>query len=425
VQLDTLTIYNDIAIIKKNKAMNTTQSEKKYSNIVITLLLLFPVLINSVKIFGNLILLIFAVLGIYIAITEKQNPFKIKELKIFSWLTTGYFLVILFSILYADSLNAEFYHMGRKIHFLLAPWIALTILQIDVPLKKILLSIKIGLIVIGIISIAHLLGLVSKVSMINTNIFGDIAVAMLFLSIVQVFRETPRERIITFIAILLGMAAILLSSSRGSWLSFIILSIVYIGLIYKPFLQGNNKNKLALLLFFTIIFGFIGTQTNVEKRIKIAATEVQEFRSGSNLNDSNGLRLQMWKAGLNAAIESPWVGYGYRNANKVVSEYAPNNKKTIKNKTHLHNEYITHLVSAGILGLLALLTLLLAPVLIFYRKLRDKKTYYYASMGILLCTGYATFGFTHIAFGEEHINAFYVLFMGFLLPGVLRKEKYI
>jgi len=405
--------------------MNDTYLEKKYSNIIIALLLLFPVLINSVKIFGNFILLIFTVLGIYIAISEKQNPFKIKELKVFSWLTTGYFLIILFSILYADGLNAEFHHMGRKVHFLLAPWIALTILQIDMPLKKILLSIKIGLIIIGTIAILHLLGLVSKVSMINTNIFGDIAVAMLFLSIVQVFRETPKERIITFIAILLGIAAIVLSSSRGSWLSFIILSVVYIGLIYKPFLQGNNKNKLALLLFFTIIFGLIGTQTNVEKRIKIAATEVQEFRSGSNLNDSNGLRLQMWKAGFSAATESPWIGYGYRNANKIASEYAPKNKKTIKNKTHLHNEYITHLVSAGILGLLALLTLLFAPIIIFYQKLKDQESYYYASMGVLLCVAYATFGFTHIAFGEEHINAFYILFMGFLLPRVLREEKYI
>jgi len=43
-------------------------------------------------------------------------------------------------------------------------------------------------------------------------------------------------------------------------------------------------------------------------------------------------------------------------------------------------------------------------------------------MGILLCVGYATFGFTHIAFGEEHINAFYILFMGFLLPRVMKNN---
>ena len=206
--------------------------EKKYSNFIFALLLLFPVLINSVKVFGNLILLILFMLGVYIAISENKNPFRIKELKIFSWLTTGYFLVMLLSILYADGLNAEFHHLGRKLHFLLAPLIALAIFQVDLPIKKLLLSIKASLIIIGVIVITQfLLGNGRPSGMINPNIFGDIAVAMFFLSIVQVFSETPKERIITFIAIFAGISAIFLSGSRGSWLSFIILLIVYIGLI--------------------------------------------------------------------------------------------------------------------------------------------------------------------------------------------------
>ncbi|VVH58476.1 hypothetical protein BAZOLSSOX_218 [uncultured Gammaproteobacteria bacterium] len=40
---------------------------------MIALLLAFPVLINSVKIFGNLILFIFVIFGVYISIPEKKN----------------------------------------------------------------------------------------------------------------------------------------------------------------------------------------------------------------------------------------------------------------------------------------------------------------------------------------------------------------
>lgn len=401
--------------------MDEAFSEKKYSNFVIALLLAFPVLINSVKIFGNLILLIFTVLGIYIAVTEKKNPFQIPELKLFSYLTVGYFSMMLFSILVADGLNAEFHHLGRKLHFLLAPFIALTLLEIDLPLKKLLLSIKAGLIIIGIIAIVHSFGLIKNISMINTNIFSDITVVMMLLSIVQIFNETPKEKAITFIAALAGGYAIFATGIRGSWLSFIILSALYIGLIYKPFLQ-NNKRKLLVLLVVTFI-GFVSTSKQVEDRVNLAVTETQQWNSGQNIDNSVGLRMQMWKAGLKAAKESPWVGYGYRNANKVAATYAPENKKTISNKTHLHNEYLTNLVSAGVIGLLALLTLLFTPIVVFYRKLKDEKTYYYALMGILLCVGYVTFGFTHIAFGEEHINAFYVLFIGLLFPIVANKER--
>ena len=406
--------------------MGETHFKERLSNFIIALLLLFPILINSVKIFGNLILLILVVLGAYIAITERKNPFQVKELKVFSWLTVSYFGVMLFSGLVADGFNYEFHHLGRKLHFLLAPLIALAIFQVDLPLKKLLLSIKLGLIVIGIITLAQRYfpfgeGQVS--GMINSNIFGDIAVAMLFLSIIQVFIEAPKEKVFTFIAAMFGITAIVLSNSRGSWLSLLILSIVYIGLIYKPFLQNNNKGKLFLMLLFSVLIGFIATQANVNKRIALADTEIQSWQSGENHNDSVGLRLQMWKAGLQAATQSPWFGYGYRNANKVASEYAPSNKGTIGRKTHLHNEYLTTMVSAGVIGLLALLALLFAPMVIFYRKLKDKKTYYYASMGILLCAGYATFGFTHIAFGEEHINAFYVFFMSFLFLNIGRKNS--
>ena len=54
-----------------------------YSNFIIALLLLFPILINSVKILSSLVLLILVLLGTYIAITEKKNPFQIKELRVF------------------------------------------------------------------------------------------------------------------------------------------------------------------------------------------------------------------------------------------------------------------------------------------------------------------------------------------------------
>ncbi len=405
--------------------MGETHFKGRLSNFIIALLLLFPILINSVKVFGNLILLILVILGAYIAITERKNPFQVKELKVFSWLTVSYFGVMLLSGVIADGLNYEFHHLGRKLHFLLAPLIALAIFQVDLPLKKLLLSIKLGLIVIGVITLVQRYfpfgeGQVS--GMINSNVFGDIAVAMLFLSIIQVFIEAPKERVFTLITTVFGIIAIVLSNSRGSWLSFLILSIVYIGLIYKPFLQNSSKRKTSLVLLFLIVSVVVGTQTNIDKRFDVAISNVQNWHSDAVSHTSAGLRMQMWESGLDAAKKAPWFGYGYRNANQVVSEYIMNkrDKRAIANHTHLHNEYITNLVSAGIVGLLSLLILLFTPMVIFYQKLKDEKNYYYASMGILLCVGYATFGFTHIAFGEEHINAFYVLFMGFLLPKTIK-----
>ena len=399
--------------------MSDTHLNTKYSNFVVALVLLFPIVINSVKIFSSLILLILTILGVYIAITEKKNPFQVKELKVFSWLTFGYFSVMLLSILIADGLNAEFHHLGRKLQFLLAPFIALAVLKINFSLKNLLLSIKIGLIIIGTITITQFqfhLGdeWYRPAGMMNQNIFGDLAVAMLFLSVVRFFDEKPKEQIITLIAIIAGIIAIVLSASRGSWVSAIILSAIYFLIIYKPYLHNNTKRKLGSIGLIILVFTLLFNTQIIQNKISKAAEGVKEWSIG-NINSSAGLRLNMWTSGLKAAQESPWVGYGYRNANQAAQKYSDRDISY----SHLHNEYITNLVSAGIIGLLSLLTLIFIPMILFYQKLKDKKNYHYAFMGILLCTGYATFGFTHIAFGEEHMNAFYILFAGFLLPKVI------
>ena len=404
--------------------MNEAHLDKGYSSFVIGLLILFPIVINSVKILGNMILLILVIFGLYIAIAEKKNPFKIQELKVFSWITVGYFFIMLMSILIADGFDARFVSLGRKAHFLLAPLIALSIYQIDLPFKNILLAVKAGLIIIGIVvMVQFLLGSSRPSGMINANIFGDIAVAMLFLSIVQVFNEKPKEQIITFIATIAGIVAIFLSGSRGSWLSFIILSIAFIFLVYKPFLMGNKINKLFLVLFFSVLFGFISTQTDAGKKIISAVVNIQNWDNGDQTYTSSGIRMEMWKSSLEAAKNSPWFGYGYRNSNKEVSKYVDSHSQTIAAFTHLHNEYLTNLLAGGLLGLVSLLGMLFVPMVFFYKNLKNQKTYYYASAGILLCIGYTTFGFTHIAFGEEHINALYIFMLAFLLPRIMGSNE--
>ena len=56
---------------------------ERYSYFVNALLFVFPVVINSVKVAGDLVLFILAIAGIFIAISNKVSPFSIKELKLF------------------------------------------------------------------------------------------------------------------------------------------------------------------------------------------------------------------------------------------------------------------------------------------------------------------------------------------------------
>jgi len=411
--------YTDILLA----LMSDAHLNQRYSNYTVWLILAFPVLINSVKIVSSLILLILVILGTYIAINHRKNPFTMPELQVFSYLTFGYFGVMLASGLSADGLNYDFHHLGRKLQFFLAPLVALALLQVELPLKKLLVSFKIGLILIGIITMAqYQFQLGSEWSrpsgMMNQNVFGDIAVIMLFLSITQLFKETPKEKIITLIGVIFGITAIILSGSRGSWISALILTLVWLGLAYSKYLRGNTRLTLIMLSIVGAILLLAANTQIVQHKVSVAVAGIQGWYNGDQQLSSSGERLNMWAIGLKAAKDSPWIGYGYRNANEAVQRYTQQDV----GYTHLHNEYITNLVSAGILGLASLLALLLIPLNIFLKRIKQERPYDYALMGVLLCVGYMSFGFTHIAFGEEHVNAFYVLFLGLLLPKVLSKD---
>jgi len=130
------------------------------------------------------------------------------------------------------------------------------------------------------------------------------------------------------------------------------------------------------------------------------------------------MRLQIWDASIKAHHNAPWYGYGYRLANKEVAKYSNEHKREIANFTHLHNEYLTNLLSAGYIGLAALFLIIFLPLSIFLIKRKEESVNLYAVAGIFLCLSYFFFGFTHIAFGEEHVNAFFIFMLGFLLPKV-------
>ncbi len=402
--------------------MNEAHLNKRYSSFVISLLLLFPVLINSVKILGNLILLILVFLGAYIAINEKKNPFKIKELKVFSWLTFSYFLVMLLSILMADGINAEFYHLGRKVHFLLAPLIAIAIYRIEIPVNTLLTSVKIGLIVTGLVVFFqyYSLGVNRPSGMFNANIFGDIVVVFLYLSIVNFVREGHKDKLLSIVSSFFAVFSVILSGNRGSVILLLVLGFVYLYFVIKKYFSNNLRVKTLLSVLFLILSVTILNQAKVKSGLSRAYDTVENWTSGNQVLTSSGIRLALWKASFDVFQDYPVFGVGYRNTNRVVANYVdPSIASVLKRYSHLHNEYITNLISAGLLGLFSLMLLLLLPLRIYIKQLKDDNTFTIALMGVILGFGYIGFGFTHIALGEEHVNAVFIFFTAIILPRVV------
>lgn len=400
--------------------MNDDYLNKRNNNFVVALLLLFPIVVTTVKGIGNLILLILVFFGLYLLTKEKKSPFRIPELKVVSWLTLSYFLIMLLSILVNEDAVNNLYHLGRKAHFIFAPLIALAIYRADIKLEDLLASIKFGLVITFIIVLYknyNYTGVDTRVF--NGNIFGDLVLTLTFFSIVNFFKESNLHKLISIFSFASGMYVVISSGNRGTLLVSIFLGLVYLVLIIQKYFKGKRIKQFITILAFVISIYMLLSIPTIEHEVQSAISNVTLWFSGVTVNSSAGLRLEMWYGSIEAFKSSPLIGHGYRNANSVVSTFVdPAFREAIFNYSHLHNEYITNLISAGVLGLLSLLALLFIPFVIFIKCMKDDETYIYCTMGILLCVSYAGIGLTHIAFGEENVNSLFIYFITFLLPKV-------
>jgi len=405
-----------------------TSSFKNLDSTIRLLALTFPILLINIKIFGNLILIILTLVGIYRIISEKINPIKNENLRLFTFLTLGYFFIMALSIILNTGFDEELKHLFRKLHFLLAPLIAVALYKNStINIKHLLNSLKGAIVLISTIIFFEFFYTdhAFPSGMINSNILGDLLVIYLLLSLIRIFKESPKELSFTFLTFFTGTIAVFLTGSRGSILTLAILFFIFLLSGYRKFFL-SSKNRKSAIIFFLLLAMILGSSLpNMKNTYDKTISNIATWQTNHSELSSSGIRLQMWNASIEAHKNAPWYGYGYRSENKEVAKYSNEHKKEIASLTHLHNEYLTHLLSAGYIGLIALLMILFVPLYLFIKKRKKDQSNLYAVAGILLCLSYFLFGFTHIAFGEEHISAFYIFMLAFLLPNTILLNRTI
>jgi O-antigen ligase len=150
---------------------------------------------------------------------------------------------------------------------------------------------------------------------------------------------------------------------------------------------------------------------------------MHQWERGENRTSSVAARLEMYRAGIKAFLDAPVIGYGYRNANEVASRYLTGEaSRDIRYYSHLHNEYLTNAVNAGIVGLVMLLILFFLPLKKFLHKLRFERNST-AIAGVFLVLGFMLNGILHASLQWEYQNSFFVFFLGVFLLQIQENKQ--
>jgi len=393
---------------------------KVYSQVVNVLIFIFPTVVISLQVVGDIVLVILAIMGIYVAISKKLSPFTIIEIKVFSYLTFGYFIVICLSVLFSGQVAELAHYIPRDFYFLFAPFIALALFKAEININYLMISIKVALLILGLIVIEELVSgslMAHRPSgVMNPIIFGNLSVSLFFTALVFSRHEDFKYRILTVLSLLAGLLAIVASGSRGAWLSFFILLIFYLYFLSKQTTVIQKKFKFFIVLIISFIVFFGGTNQYVKDR---AYSVYQMFSSliiEHKVPNSSGLRFAMYSKAINNIEEVPFFGYGLRTSNTSLF----NNKSSVLERrlarfNHLHNAYLTNYYNGGILLLVALLLLLFLPLRIFLNANSQNRENPVFISGALLAVGYASFGMVNILLGDTYMNGFYTFFLAIFM----------
>jgi len=279
------------------------------------------------------------------------------------------------------------------------------------------------------------LGVVRPGGLMNPITFGDLVLCLALLSLAGALQgENARSgalgRWLAAAGVLAGLAASLLTGSRGGWLMLALLILLPALLARQRRLRPRVALALPLLAIVLAALAYALPQTGVRMRIAIGISDARLYLAGNQAPTSLNVRLALWRAGAMLIREHPWAGLDTPDYKRRMRAWVREGKLSPAvfappEPPHLHNDVLQVLVTRGVPGLAAWFGILLAPLRFFWTRLRQaggqaqgpaSPAHAAALAGLLLVLAYVSFGLTEVIFWSMKANVFYAL-MVFLLAG--------
>ena len=360
------------------------------------------------------------------------------------------FILLIFSGLFVSVLLSQIFR--GAIHFaafdgpsriLFAGIAFLFLKQLNIPYIKIL-SIAIPVALIAIFATIILSPLnphwMGRYSMyfVDPNTLGSQAFILGLLSFLMMQWNDTKSKALSVLQVAGGIFGLYISigaGSRGAWLiaPFIFLLILLLMRGGISHADQSQKKKMWLqtsafiISILTVFLMAFIISDKLSERIIGGYFEIYNWFSGANLDTSAGTRLSMWKFSFQFANESLLFGYGEEKNMMQVLQGSPLNilaNETAINTMALtgpHSDILSKLLSAGLFGLIAYLSLLFVPFYIFWnhRNGLNASKKIASRVGLYYIVGVFIAGLSNEQLSLKYLCTFYGLMIATLLAQVL------
>jgi len=242
----------------------------------------------------------------------------------------------------------------------------------------------------------------------NANVFAVMAALFGSIGALNVLASSNRRRWLGLIAFLAMVFCVLVSGRRTMWLALPMLTIVIVWVAARVVPRRLLWRGLAATLVAMAI-GIVAGSGLLWDRISDIGDDVAKMEQAQDYETSTGRRILLWRGAWLAVSQAPLAGYGVAGRMDAVRSFVPEQYHHLVGFTHPHNAYLAALLDAGILGLVALLAMLSAPVWLAVMAPRDAMWQPRLAAGIILTLCYAVSGTAGIMFEHDLMDAAFVV----------------
>jgi tetratricopeptide (TPR) repeat protein len=168
------------------------------------------------------------------------------------------------------------------------------------------------------------------------------AVSLIAMAFVIWGKSSGAIRILTGYAALAGMAGVVISGSRGGYLSLTVGILIVIALSLRVWKKLPSRPLVVAAVTGTAILVILGTGLFAAFHSSVVETRVGQ------INDPGNMRLLLWRAALDQFRLSPFFGTGgfsYLHYGRLFRDPSVQN-----DPIHVHNDYLQLLADYGIVG---------------------------------------------------------------------------
>lgn len=351
-------------ILKKKKDLN------KFLNYYICI---YPclLLINTQLIlnFFNIILL-----GVLL-IKAKKEGYKVSFLE--KWIVLFLICIIISFIGAPYKITDGLRQVGRILRWIFFP-LLLGQININKETKaKLIYSVGIGIFIYAIKFFLDYKGILSnryglrysggyKISQISLVLGICTIIGVIFLFYYK--NLTCRERILLSIITLMSLVMLILTQTRGMYLS---LSITLLLAVWV-----KSKIHCLYAAITIIMIGGIFYISYPNNKYVVRAKNIVK------LDNSNKGRIEVWKESYRIFIKNPVNGVGFHNFSKVQNK--KNYKINRSGYTHSHNTILKFLAETGIIGFLGYICLFIKLIVLGLKKAKQELNYLIL-LSVVLC----------------------------------------